>query len=297
MKRLTRDLARGLMAAATLAFALSTAAATPSARPAKPERPLVMGILPFLSPIALLKRFGPLRDYLAEQTGHPVILQTARDFPTFVRRTQQRRYDIVLTAPHMVLLALDSGHYRLQAAYAKPLAAVILVPRNSAIRTLAQLQDKVVATPPPEAIITVIGRRMLANAGLTGDRAPLYRNYLSHNAAYQAVIGGEANAAIITVNVMHNVVGPGKPLRVLAKSRSFPGLGILTATDLPAALQHRIGETFVDMNQTKAGRETLKRIHYPGYRSAQASEFEPLRVYLGSCGLPYPGGEAPDCGD
>jgi phosphonate transport system substrate-binding protein len=295
MTRLSKALVRWLLIAAALLAAGLPAVAT-AAPATEPQRPLVMGILPFMSPIALIKRFAPLRDYLSQQIGRPVILQTARDFPEFVRRTQRRHYDIVLTAPHMVLLALDSGHYRLQAAYADPLAAVILVPKGSSIRSMTQLNGKVVATPPPEAIITVIGRRMLADAGLTGERAPLYRNYLSHNAAYQAVVGGEASAAVVTVNVVHNVVGPGKPLRVLARSGDYPGLGILTGIDLPANLQRRIGDALVDMRNTQAGRDTLKRIRYSGYRRAKPSEFEPLRTYLGTCGLPSGDGEAPDCG-
>jgi len=295
MTRISAALARWLLIAAAL-LAAGAPTVTTAAPTAEPQRPLIMGILPFMSPIALIKRFAPLRDYLAQQIGRPVVLQTARDFPEFARRTQRRHYDIVLTAPHMVLLALDSGHYRLQVAYADPLAAVILVPKESGIRSMTQLNGKVVATPPPEAIITVIGRRMLDDAGLTGEHAPLYRNYLSHNAAYQAVIGGEASAAMVSVNVVHNVVGPGKPLRVLARSGDYPGLGILTGNDLPAKLQRRIGDVLANMRNTQAGRETLKRIRYSGYRRAKPSEFEPLRTFLGTCGLTSGDRDAPDCG-
>lgn len=255
------------------------------------KRPLIMGVLPFMSPIALFKRFAPLRDYLGTKIGRTVLLETAKDYPAFVRRANERRYDILLTAPHFVLLALDSGKYRVQATYSKPLAAIVLVRKSGNIRHLSDLAGKVVATPPPEAIITVIGRNLLTRAGLTGPRAPLYRNYPSHNAAYNAVIGGDADAAITTINVLQEAVADTRALRVLARSRNFPALGILTARDLPASLQQRIGRTFINMTHSAQGRAVLKQIAYPGYRPAQAAEFETLRPYLKSMGLSHgPGG-------
>ncbi|MEJ2344151.1 MAG: phosphate/phosphite/phosphonate ABC transporter substrate-binding protein [Gammaproteobacteria bacterium] len=253
-----------------------------------------MGILPFMSPIALFKRFAPLRDYLSAHIGRTVIIETARDYPQFVRRSQARRYDILYTAPHFALLASDSGRYRLRATYVRPLSALILVRRNGPIHKLADLAGKIVATPPPEAIVTMFGRRMLGREGLTGARSPVYRNYLSHTAAYQAVVGGEAQAAIVAVNVVHDPHDEATPLRILAHSRNFPAVGFLTASDLPERLQQRIAQVLVTLTKTRAGRRILKQIRDPasGYRPARLRNFEPLRPFLQPFGYsadPAPG--------
>jgi phosphonate transport system substrate-binding protein len=294
--RLTTATFRQWAAGAGL-WLLTCIVATPAATAppaAASERPLVMGILPFMSPIALLKRFAPLRDYLSARIGRPVIIETARDYPQFVRRSQARRYDILYTAPHFALLASDSGRYRLQATYVRPLSALILVRRSGPIHKLADLSGKVVATPPPEAVVTMFGRSMLHREGLTGSRSPVYRNYLSHTAAYQAVVGGEAEAAIVAVNVVHDPDDETVPLRILARSRKFPAVGFLTASDLPDRLQQRIAHVLVTLTDNPAGRRVLKQIRDPasGYRPAQLRNFESLRPFLRPFGYtanPAPG--------
>lgn len=260
------------------------------------QRPLTMGILPFMSPIALLKRFAPLRDYLSHQLDRPVLLETAHDFPAFFRRTLQQRYDIVYTAPHFVQPALASGAYTLQATYTRPLSAVLLVHTGGPIAEVADLAGHVIATPPPEALVTIVGRAMLDKTGLTGKRAPLYRNYRSHNAAYQAVEGGEAAAAIVTVNIVSAPALGRAHLRVLARSTDLPAVGLLTAANLPTALQYRIGTALVALRDSDAGRGVLRRIRIPpsGYRRASPAEFAPLTKYLPECAQHQPA-SAPGC--
>ena len=68
---------------------------------------LVFGFLPMQSPVTLFKRFAPLRDYLSIQIQREIRMESAKSFEEFSRRTAQRRYDIVFTAPHMALQALD----------------------------------------------------------------------------------------------------------------------------------------------------------------------------------------------
>lgn len=260
--------------------ALALLLAVTPARSGEPDpRPLTFGVLPFMSPIALLKRFAPLRDHLAARLGRPVLLETARDYPEFVRRTAERRYDIVLTAPHFTLLAVDSGRYEVRATYVTELAAVILVRADGPIRSVDDLAGKIVATPPPEAVITLAGRRLLDTYLAPGAR-PLYRNYLSHNAAYKAVAGGEASAAIVTVNVVEKATAPEAGLVELTRSPGFPAMGILVAADLTAEIRQRATDAFVELDDHEAGRALLRRIRYPGYRPAGAEEFEAVRTYL-----------------
>lgn len=256
---------------------LLTAAGAKAADPPD-ERPLSFGVLPFMSPIALLKRFAPLRDHLAERIGQPVVLETARDYPEFVQRTAERRYDVLLTAPHFTLLALDSGHYTVSATYLDELAAVVLVRAGDEIRAATDLAGKVIATPPREAIVTRVGQRLL-EAQMTGHAPPVYRRYLSHNAAYHAVAGGGASAAVVTVNVVKRATSAEFGLVELTRSPGFPAMGILTAADLPPEVRRRATDAFIELTEHEAGRELLRSIGYPGYRAAAPEEFQSLRSY------------------
>jgi len=265
----------GLLAGALLATASLW---HPAAR--ADERALILGILPFQTPVALFKRFAPLREYLSAELGRPVLLQTARDFPTFIHRTAERRYDFVITAPHFTLLALDSGRYQLRARYQKPLRAVVVVRAGSDITRPSQLAGRTVSTPPRVAVITLVGRHYLASVGLTGPRAPHYEAFMTHNASHQAVLGGEASAAIISINVYNLARNRGSPLRIVGRSPAIPSMGILAAKDLPRALRARFAHALITMSDTPGGRAVLKRMTYPGFRPATEQDFEPARPYL-----------------
>lgn len=243
------------------------------------QRPIVFGILPFISPIALLKRFAPLRDYLSEQTGRTVLLETARDYPEFLRRTNERRYDMIITAPHFVIQALKNHRYEIRATYSARLEAVVLVSARSPVTSLAQLAGQPVATPPTQAIVTWIGEDLLRRQTAPGPE-PVYRPYPSHNAAYSAVAAGETAAAVVVDTIFTPQQLAHDGLRVLGRGEPFPAMGILMASDLPETLRDRLTSSLVDMDQSEAGRAVLTQIGHPGYRRADINEFEALRPYL-----------------
>lgn len=263
-------------------LSISPATAADTAKPhamADEARPLVLGILPFISSIALFKRFAPLRDYLSRQTGRPVLLETARDYPEFVRRTAERRYDLVITAPHFVALALDSHAYEVHATYAERLAAVVVVPTGSDIDDPSDLIDRAVATPPEQAIVTWVGAAMIQRHVEAGA-GPQYRTYQSHNAAYSAAAAGEVSAAVVSISLIDPAKLANDGLRELARSQAFPAMGILMAADLTPALRAQLTAILVEMTGNSPGRAVLKQISYGGYRRSDASEFDALREYL-----------------
>ena len=243
------------------------------------QETLKLGFFPIISTVALFKRFTPLKDYLAEQLGRPVALETAKDFPTFVQRTAERRYDIVVTAPHFAVRASDSSMYEIRATLLNDVQQLVVVHRDSHIQRLDELAGAQVATPPKGALITMMGMTHMQNAGLIGARSPNYRAFVSHNAANEAVIGGQADAAIASSNIVSKALERGAPLRIISQGLSLPNMATLVATDLPGSLADQVEQALVHMRDTEAGREALKHMSFPGYRSVRAGDYGPARPY------------------
>lgn len=241
------------------------------------DEPLILGILPFTSPVALLKRFAPLRDHLQQKLGVPIIVETASNFDEFVMRTHSRNYDLVLTAPHFTLLALDSGKYDVKATYLKPLSASISVRRDSNIRYLKQLEGKKISTPPEIAIITIAGKSHLKKH-LTTE--PQYVTYKSHNASLDAMLVGNSVAAIASLNPTRQYIQRDIPIRIIATTPPLPGMGLLVAKDLSKALQRKYQNALINMHKNTEGKKALKKMGYPGYRTVTKQEFESTRVFL-----------------
>lgn len=271
---------RGVARFSLLAFLLLWAGLHPAF-----AHSLVFGMLPMESPVTLFKRFAPLRVYLSQRLGRDVVLETAKDYPQHVTRTDQRRYDIVFTAPHFALRALDRGRYEVVASFVKPLSSVVVVPDNSAIHNLHQLAARQIATPPTQAIVTQVGRDFLLSQGLSGVDQPHYQAFRTHNAAYKATLAGQADAAIIANFIYAKAKQRGVPLHSLASSQRFPGVGVLVAKDLPQTLRLAVQQAFVDLKSSPAGRKILQQITQPGYGAADAQQFESLRPYLATAGI------------
>ncbi|HEY5604103.1 MAG TPA: phosphate/phosphite/phosphonate ABC transporter substrate-binding protein [Gammaproteobacteria bacterium] len=237
---------------------------------------LTFGFLPMESPAALFKRFAPLREYLSTQIQQEIRLETAKDFQQFSERTLQRQYDIVFTAPHLALLALDANQYELAAAFTKPLRSVIVVREKSPIQDLRGLQETTIATPPENAIVTMVGKKYLDSRGLKAIR---YRTYRTHNAAYSAVLGGEADAAMIANYIAIKAMSANSGLKIVAESEPFPGIGILVAKDLPDSLKRDFKKAMWGMAELPQGRTILNAIAQPGYAEADKKQFEVLRPF------------------
>ena len=229
------------------------------------------------SPIALFKRFAPLRDYLSIQIQQEIRLETAKNFRQFSERTSQRQYDIVFTAPHMALYALDEDNYELAATFTKPLRSVFVVREESHIQNVEDLEGATIATPPARAIVTMVGMKYLDSQGLKAVR---YKTYLTHNAAYSAVLGGEADVAIIANFIAKKAISENEALKIVAQSETFPGVGILIAKDLPEPLKQDIKKAIWSMKDLPHGRSILQTVAQPGYIKAHKQEFEVLRPYL-----------------
>lgn len=243
-------------------------------------QPLVFGLLPSESAVAKIKRYAPLRDYLSGRLGVKIVLETARDFPEFTHRTRARRYDLVETAPHFVPPALDSGRYQVVTTIVQPLTAQIVVLQDSPLKHIGDLKRRVIATPSSGAIITRIGRDTLTGAGVAGTNAPTYKTYKTHNAAYEAVLGKQADAAIISVNIYNKARSKNEPLRSIGESMAIPNMSILVATDLPEGFRADLQGVLAGMKNNTEGQAVLDRMAYPGYRPARANEFNVLRPYL-----------------
>jgi phosphonate transport system substrate-binding protein len=242
--------------------------------------PLIFGLLPSESIVAKFKRYAPLREYLSRKLNRQVVLETAANFPEFVKRTRVRRYDFLETAPHFVPPAIDSAQYEVLTTIVQPLSVQVVVHKNSHYQDIAELAGKQIATPSPKAIVTKIGKELLERKGLIGSKQARFKTFKTHNAAYQAVVGGQADAAMISVNIYNKAIYKQHPIRSIASSYRFPNMSILAATNLPENLRESIQNILAGMIIDKEGRKVLKAISYPGYRKAGKEEFDVLRKYI-----------------
>ncbi|OOG28139.1 phosphate/phosphonate ABC transporter substrate-binding protein [Thioalkalivibrio denitrificans] len=245
------------------------------------DAPLRFGLLPFGSPVFLFNRFVPLTDYLGSQLDRTFALESARDFATHVRRMEAGAYDLVLTAPHFVPIALDSGHYEVLASPRQNLATAYLVAEGDPARDLADLAGIRIATPPPEALITIAGKEYLLSRLPPEAPAPEFISFASHNAAVHAITSGLADAAMASNNMARLEISQNHPVRVLSETDPLPAVGILANRRLPPELRDRITDALIAMaDRAEDDNVRAHMAYYPGYKAASAADYERFRSIL-----------------
>lgn len=240
---------------------------------------LRFGVLPVMSPVTLLKRFAPISYYLQLKTGHPVEFESARDFDTFVRRTAAQRYDVVFTAPHFVPAALDSGRYVLLAAPGNRLLVSLIVPTSSPYHSLSSLKGKVIAMPPEQAFVAVIGRGMFDAAGAGTASGTEFISSRSHNAAFESVLGGDADAAMVSQVIVRREL-QAENWRVVQTSKDYPAAAFLVATDLDPSLRQRLSAALIGMHDDDQGGVLIHGSLFKSFVAADPEDYQPMTNYL-----------------
>jgi phosphonate transport system substrate-binding protein len=245
--------------------------------------PIVFGIAPFMSPMALIKRMAPLRDYLTDYTHRKVIIETATNAADFSKRTMAGRYDFVLTNPTFSLMAMDRGGFQIIAAQKKKLSGRFIVMQNSPLKTLDDLEGKQVGAPPKVGFMGQLIKPYLSHY-FKDRKMPVITHFNSHNAAISGLRLGDTDATLIVSFMEKHLLEKGLKLRSIHNTAEFPGMTIIAKGSMSTALADKLREALLDLDRNEIGKAVLSRINMSGYQTLDVSELQVVRPYLPSRG-------------
>jgi phosphonate transport system substrate-binding protein len=87
---------------------------------------LQIGIAPHSSVRIILESHASLRAYLESYFNQPVQIATAPNFSEFAKRSNQGDYDLIITSPHLALMAQEAANYQPLMTYTQGLETVIV---------------------------------------------------------------------------------------------------------------------------------------------------------------------------
>lgn len=242
--------------------------------------PLVFGIAPFMSPMALVKRMAPLRDYLSEALGVEVIIETSNDAEEFVKRTLAGRYHFVLTNPVFSLRAMDQGDFQLLASQHRLMAGYFVVMEDSPIREVHDLAGRLVGAPPKVGFLGQLIMPLLESMHFPRSNMPRVKYFHSHNDAVAALRLGETDASFIVSFMEPHLLARGIPIRTIYRSRAYPGLSVLAHKRMSRQHTDRLQESLISMHRNIQGKRVLQTMSMPAFRSIEKDELESVRPYL-----------------
>lgn len=241
------------------------------------QKPIEIGVMPYLSTAKLIAGHQSLRRYVEETYKRPAVLSTAADFPTFHQRTLAGQYDLIITGPPLAWHAQKEGRTTLIAIAERSLRLVIVVAKDSPIRSVGELRGKAIGVLPAPSFAPAILTDSLREHGLkAGTDIELRYDKTPYNSVKAAAMGEIAAAAYPTVSLPSLPKDLLDQVRTIHESADFPAVTFSArrAPDLPAPEDFQ-ATLFRFARETEEGRAFVKEFNHDGLI---APDMKALRV-------------------
>jgi len=226
----------------------------PHAAMASEKTPLVLGVFPYVSPVQLAAFHAPLKDHLAKSLQRPISLVTAPDFASFVERTREGQYDIIITAPHLGRLAETRDGYKRVVQTSHTVQGFFLARKDSGIHKIKDLKGKTVMIAQKVSIVYQMAEHTLRENGLVPGESVTIIDTRTHNNAIHAPLRGEADASVTGKLLWYVLDDKQKEqLQIIGTTEEAPGFLVMAHPRLAAQDIEKIKKLLLDFHKVPGG--------------------------------------------
>lgn len=266
----SRDKRHFLTCIAAAGFSLaSTGAAKPG--------PYRFSVVPYLPTRQLHALYGPLVPVFHRALGASVEIGSATDYRQHISLLRAGMWDIVADSLYISRIAQrELGHVPLLRTQAG-LEVLIVIPKDSPLRQIRDLQGKSVALTDRTAALGVIGLQYLRAADMRADTDFRIQRSGSHLNSVQMMLAGQAAAAIISKTTLTQI-GPklADAVRVLATPPAALASVVYHVHPKLAKQAPGLREAMLAFAGTPAGQQFIAALGHKGLVPVTAAEMDAL---------------------
>jgi phosphonate transport system substrate-binding protein len=239
------------------------------------DRPLTFGVLNQQSASLTAERWNPILQYVSTTSGVPLQLRmgpTVEDTDAMMGRGE---LDFVFTN-HNFQSQFDGVGYKVIARWSgEPIRGVIVVPTDSPIRELRQLEGRRVAFPSRDAFAAyAVPLLAFKRAGVTMQEvfAANQEGALAQLKA-RRVDAAAVNSRFLGQYEEREAVR----FRTIFVSDAYPDLAVIAHPRIPAAVVERVRGALIGMKSDPAAAPVLARARSQGFDPATDREYDGVR--------------------
>ena len=252
---------------------------------AEPQ-PYRLGIFPHMPLAKLQSVFAPIADDFSKALGRPVLLRTRTTFEKFESELRKETYDIAFIQPFSYVWAHDRYSYLPLARLSNPMKAILVVKRESTLKSIRDLRGLEIANPPRSAAVSNLTSIALLQAGIDPNTG-VHRIYApNHFSCMQKVLLGEAAACGTVSRAMVLFEGKQKsPLfKVLAQTPQVPNSLFVVHSRVPEKDRKRLIHVILSWAATEEGNKLLTNSQLSNFVVVTDDNYDILRHYKISTG-------------
>jgi phosphonate transport system substrate-binding protein len=233
-------------------------------------------VVPQFEQRKLFSVWSPIVEELERRTGLDFELVATLSVPEFESSLSRGEFDFVYTNPYHIYLEGPRQGYQPMVRDSMPLRGILVVPKDSPIHGVAQLDGKVLAVPSPNSI----GASLLLRAEL----GRLYGVRMSmlfaktHSSVYLHVASGLTDAGGGVENTLSEQPSEVRDaLRILHTTQGFPSHPVAVHPRVAQTVRETVRQAFLDMADTEEGKRLLSRVPIKRLVSTSLHEYDGLR--------------------
>lgn len=230
----------------------------------------------------VIAKYQGLADAIGKSINQKVNVVFIREFAALEDGLKNKRFDIAMARPSDYPARALRDHGYQFVASAKPEGhCLIIVPQESAYKTLADIKGKRIVMPNPAAYMTKFCTAELRDQGidLAKEKVERVREqgaipfYLSNKFGDVGAVASYSGVAKSLEKTGH---------RVLHKSVAQPYFPMVAHQDLSAAQVKSMQRAVTALTETEDGRAVLKSIGIQGFDTATEKRLRDLLDWLGA---------------
>jgi len=223
------------------------------------QKTYTIGVVPQFEQRKLHAIWKPIIEDLEKRTGITFILNSTLTIEKYEKAIERGEFDFVYLNPYHLVQVHDAQGYIPLVADKVPLRGILVVRKDSPIRTPAELSGKEVAFPSPNAIGATLLPKADLNQLFQAAVRPLYVK--THSSVYLHVVKNLAAAGGgVEKTLQEQSEAIRGALRIIYTTRSFPSHPVAAHPRVPKDVRDRVRSALLAMNDSPEGRAMLQNV-------------------------------------
>lgn len=248
-----------------------------------PDDNYTFGVFPYLSTTRLESIYVPVSIEMSKALGKKVIFRTSSEYKIFFNKLKQQSFDIAMIQPFWYPPAVDQYDYSPLVRYGEPLISRIMVLSNGPIKTINDLKDKIIATPPAFVPIVHMAKRALQNHGLNPEKDLQLKAFKTVDSCIKQVIIGNASGCVAP-NHAHSAIKHKMQtsLRPILESPGIPNVSLVVHSRVPPEEREIIKNLLLSWgeNGSDPHKNLLNSIGTNSFIESKDDDYEVVRSFL-----------------
>jgi len=251
------------------------------------DKQYIFGVHPQRNPKKLREVFGPLTKYINNKVKDAnLVFEASRNFAAYDNKQASRHFDFALPNPYGTVQGIDSG-YRVFGKMGNEgdLRGLILVRRDSSIKSISDLKGTTISFPGPTALAATILPKYF-----------LYSKGLDVNADFKSIYVGSMESSLTNVYRGNVAAGTAYPpawrdfqknqpqlaaeLKVIWQTEAMPDNSLMARDDIPQELIDRIAKALFSMHNDEEGKAVLLGMDLTQFKRADNDDYAQVREFI-----------------